>query len=179
MDWFSFFSELREHFRKKAINPFIATEQLNLEFVLAKALKGYKQIKEKVQKVLKTLDSESKEKEERKSMLLPTTNELNRNNVMLRAHSPGICKPLTKDKFTRMATLSPGARITKNIHVKKVLPAALKHVHELAEEVKRDRVTVNDKSLAGVLTDDKMSSSKDQLLDEGNSSNQNEGIIIY
>jgi hypothetical protein len=191
MDWFSFFSELREHFRKKAINPLIATEQLNLEFVLIKAIKGYKQIKKKVQKVLKMLDLETKEKEERKSMLLLSTTELAKNDVMLYARSSGNFKPFNKDKFTRKTTFSPGPRIPRNIHIKKslltkylqVIDKPLKQSLEIAEEVKQKISYVNsitnDKSIKEIpLTDDEANDSKDKLLlDKGNLNDQSEGSL--
>jgi len=185
MDWFSFFSEPRECFRKKAINPFVATEQLNLEFALIKSMKGYKQVKEKVQKILEMVDLETKEREERKSMLLLPTNELAKNDVMAHSCGAGSVNSFNKDKSIRKTTFNPGARTTDNIHVKKSslseripgINISLKEAPEIAEEVKRKTSYVNSIINDGIpLKDEEVNSSKGELLlDKENSNNQSEG----
>lgn len=53
---FAFFSDLHEHFKNKTTNTLAIGKNLNVEFILIKAVKGFKQIREKVEQVLQVLD---------------------------------------------------------------------------------------------------------------------------
>eukprot|EP01022_Parablepharisma_sp_SALTPOND_P028770 TRINITY_DN71682_c0_g1_i1.p1 TRINITY_DN71682_c0_g1~~TRINITY_DN71682_c0_g1_i1.p1 ORF type:complete len:646 (+),score=88.02 TRINITY_DN71682_c0_g1_i1:2028-3965(+) len=55
-NWFNFFSNLEEHFRKKVKSPSMMEEHFGIELELIKAIKSFKEINNKVQQVLKMLD---------------------------------------------------------------------------------------------------------------------------
>ena len=68
--YFTFFSDLHEHVKNKTTNSLLTNRNINIEFIFIKAIKGFKQIAERLDKVLKQLDpnyqSLSQEKEIRR-----------------------------------------------------------------------------------------------------------------